>query len=400
MGALMKPTVAIVGSHPRTREAFDFARTDCDVWLFNEALSGNNPWAKRADMVFQMHVPAIWRNPANRNDPHHYEWLQTQDVCDVMMQDIYPDVPRSKMYPLGDIAKMLGVTVMELTDTDHFLSSSVPQAIALAILNGYKRVEVYGVAMETNTEYQFQREGVAFWIGFAKGHGVDLYFADPTFRAPLYGYEGKVSVEYDRFDERIEELQTYVPDVAAQHKAAVLDVRKALELFLADGSKDNENTLHACAEKIVQITSQLGALDGAIQENQRYKAKADKMREAADGEFVFSRQEFEAAASSLGKQANDEQVQYIGYGTQLGIKQDEIAKAPKGSPKREKLAKEFWAIFGTYLKTVNRMNIYKGAANENQQYMLYLDKYIRAAGGEKSEAVLLESMRQNEVVAA
>jgi hypothetical protein len=32
--------------------------------------------------------------------------------------------------------------------------------------------------------------------------------------------------------------------------------------------------------------------------------------------------------------------------------------------------------------------------------MLYLDKYIRAAGGEKSEAVLLESMRQNEVVAA
>jgi hypothetical protein len=396
----MKPTVAIVGSHPRTREDFDFTRTDCDIWLFNEAISGNNPWAKRADMVFQMHVPAIWRNPANRNDPHHYEWLQTQDVCDVMMQDIYPDVPRSKMYPLGDIAKMLGVTVMELTDTDHFLSSSVPQAIALAILNGYKRIEVYGVAMETNTEYQFQREGVAFWIGFAKGHGVDLYFADPTFRAPLYGYEGKVSVEYDRFDERIDELQAYVPDVAAQHKAAVMDVRKALELFLADGSKDNENTLHACAEKIVQITSQLGALDGAIQENQRYKAKADQMREAADGEFVFSRQEFEAAAASLGKQANSEQVQYIGYGTQLGIKQDEIAKAPKGSPKRQKLAKEFWSIFGTYLKTVNRMNIYKGAANENQQYMLYLDKYIRAAGGEKSEAVLLESMRQNEVVAA
>jgi hypothetical protein len=180
----------------------------------------------------------------------------------------------------------------------------------------------------------------------------------------------------------------------------VMDVRKALELFLADGSKDNENTLHACAEKIVQITSQLGALDGAIQENQRYKAKADAMREAAEGEFVFSRQEFEAAAASLGKQANDEQVQYIGYGTQLGIKQDEIVKAPKGSPKRQKLAKEFWAIFGTYLKTVNRMNIYKGAANENQQYMLYLDKYIRAAGGEKSEAVLLESMRQNEVVAA
>jgi hypothetical protein len=392
-GDAMKPTVAIVGSHPRTREDFDFAREDCDIWLFNEAISGNNPWAKRADLVFQMHVPAIWRNPANRNDPHHYEWLKTQDQCDVMMQDVYEDVPRSKMYPLTDIARMLGTTAAELMNVDHFLSSSVPQAIALAILWGYKRIEVYGVAMETNTEYQFQREGVAFWIGFAKGHGVDLLFADPTFRAPLYGYEGKVSVEYAAFDERIDELKTHVPDIAAQHKAAVLDVRKALDLYLMDGSKDNENTLHACAEKIVQITSQLGALDGAIQENGRYKAKADKMREASGGEFVFSRQEFEAAAASLQKQANSEQVKYIGYGTQLGIKQDEISKAPKGSPKREKLGKEFWSIFGTYLQTVNRMNLYKGAANENMQYMQYLDKYIRAAGGEKSEAVLLESMR-------
>jgi hypothetical protein len=52
------------------------------------------------------------------------------------------------------------------------------------------------------------------------------------------------------------------------------------------------------------------------------------------------------------------------------------------------------------LKTVNRMNIYKGAANENQQYMLYLDKYIRAAGGEKSEAVLLDAMQKGELINA
>src|SRR5688500_3302918 len=117
----MRETVAIIGSHPRTREAFDFNRTDADIWLFNEAISNpeNRKWAKRADMIWQMHVPAIWRNPTNRNDPHHYEWLQKQDECDVMMQDEYPDVPRSMRYPLEDIRKMLR------GNGAHFLTSSV-----------------------------------------------------------------------------------------------------------------------------------------------------------------------------------------------------------------------------------------------------------------------------------
>jgi hypothetical protein len=393
MGGAMKDTVAIVGSHPRTREDFDFNRTDCDVWLFNEAISGDNPWAKRADVVFQMHVPAIWRNPTNRNDPHHYEWLQTQDACDVVMQDVYPDVPRSVRYPLTDIARMLGTTADALSQTDHFLSSSVPQAVALAVLNGYKRIEVYGVAMETQTEYQFQREGVAFWRGFAEGRGIEFYFADPTFRAPLYGYEGKVSVEYDKFDDRIEELKLHVPEIAAQHQAATMDVKKAIELFVADGSKENENTLHACAEKLVHLTSQMGILDGAIQENGRYKKKADAMKEASDGDYVFSRQEFESAAKSLSDQAGNEKVRYIAYGTQLGMVQENIRQAPKGSKKRDSLAGEFWRVFRDYIQTVNRMNIYTGAAQENYNYMAYLDKYIRAAGGAKSEAVLLESMR-------
>jgi hypothetical protein len=392
----MKSTVAIIGSHPRTREDFDFSRTDCDIWLFNEALSGNNPWAKRADMIFQMHVPAIWRNPTNRNDPHHYDWLKSQDSCAVMMQDIYEDVPRSVRYPLTDVAQMLGVTADELAQVDHFISSSVSQAIAYAVLKGYQRIEVYGVAMETNTEYQFQREGVAFWMGFAKGRGIEFDFVDPTFRdVPLYGYNGTVSVEYDKFDSRIEELQLHVPETSAQYQASVMEVKKALEQFVDDGTKDRENALHACAEKVFQTCSQLGLLDGAIQENQKYKAKADAMKAAAGGEFVFSRQEFEAGVKGLGDKAKEWEVKYIAFGTELGIIQNNIRLSPKGSPKRERFAVEFLRKYREYLEAVNRMNLYRGAAQENYNYMMYLDKHIRAAGGSKSEEVLLESLRSS-----
>lgn len=386
----MNKTLAIIGSHPRTREAFDFNRTDADVWLFNEAISNPvNTWAKRADAVFQMHVPTIWRNPTNRNDPHHYEWLKSQTTCDVWMQEEYPEVPKSKRYPIESVRAMTG-------DGAHFLTSSVPQAMALAAYLGtYSRVEVYGVAMETNTEYQFQREGVAFWIGFLKGRGIDVYFADPTFEAPLYGYEGKVSIEYDVFEKRIAEVQPWIDELAPQYHAASLETVKALRLYAEDGSKELENALVSCVQRQFNLGTQLGHVEGAQQENKRYKAKADKMREADDGNHVFSRQEFESAAKSLGDEAQKQEVKRIMHGTRMGIIQDNIRRAAKGSPKRANFANEFLKEAKAYMEAVNQKAIFEGAANENFQYMAYLDKHIRAAGGEKSEAVLLESMAVN-----
>lgn len=368
------------------------SRTDADVWLFNEAISNpnNHSWAKRADAVFQMHVPTIWRNPGNRNDPHHYEWLKTQTDCVVWMQDEYPEVLMAKRYPLDGILAMIGDAKA------HFLTSSVPQAMALAAYLGcYTRVEIYGVAMETNTEYQFQREGVSFWLGFLKGRGIDTYFADPTFEAPLYGYEGKVSVEYERFAERIAEIEPQIKELMPFYNAAARETVKALQMLVLDGSKELENALIACVHKQKEIGAQLGLLDGAQQENERYKAKADAMREADEGNHLFSRQEFESAAKSCSDKAESAKVKFIAFGTELGIIQQNMMHAPRGSDKRQKMANQFLQKIKDYLNANSEMFLYQGAAGENYNYMAYLDKHIRAAGGSKSEAVLLESMAVN-----
>lgn len=385
----MKDIVAIIGSHPRTREQFDFSRTDCDAWLFNEAISNKtNTWATRADLVFQMHVPTIWRNPANRNDPHHYDWLKTQTESDVMMQDVFEDVPRSKKYPLEGVMDMLS------GDPDHFLSSSVPQAIAYAIYLGiYKRIEIYGVAMETNTEWQFQREGVAFWKGFAMGRGIDVYFADPTFRCPLYGYEGDVTIKYERFGERIEELKPEIQKLSREYNAAALDLQKAVELLFDNGGKELEDALWACVERQLQLGGRLGLLDGARQENLRYQQKADKMREADGGNFIFSRQEFESALTALTKKAGETHTAFISIGTELGNLHNAMIQAAKGSPKRKKLVDAYIKSIPRYFQANNLMHVYKGAASENTLYMQWLDQHIRAAGGAKSEAVLLERLQ-------
>lgn len=376
----MKDTVVILGSHPRTRAEFDFTRTDCDLWVFNEALS--NGTFPRAEAVFQMHEEAIWRNPLNRNDPKHYDWLKAHKTATVYMQDEYADIPMSCRYPLEEIAARFQI---------RYFTSSVAYAIALACYMDYKRIEIYGVEMETNTEYQYQRDGVTLWVGVALGLGIEVDAHMTIFDQPLYGYEGEVVMKYETITDRIAELAPMVEEARAAYMAAVKNVQSAITAFANDASKENEDSLFATVAKQVHLGERLGHLSGAKQANEFYQKKADTMREAS-GEFLFSRQEFESAAARLKDKTEEVKTRFTSLGTTLGHIHDSLKHAAKRSPKHKKLLETFVAHIQTYLKTNEELAGTQGAAQENFRYMAHLDKHIRAAGGAKSEAVLLESM--------
>lgn len=378
----MRETVVIMGSHSRTRNEFDFNRTDCDVWVFNEAIS-NKSFA-RADAVFQMHEEAIWRNPANRNDPKHFEWLVSQNEIDVYMQETYPDVPRSVRYPIEEITARYQL---------NYFTSSVSYAIALACYLNYKRIEIYGVEMETNTEYQYQRDGVTLWMGVAVGQGIEVDAHMGILDAPLYGYQGEVVIHYERFDERIIELTPGSEKLSKEYLAAAADTRKALDNYAMDSSKRNDEALYQAVARQCNIGFDLGVIDGAKQENMRYKKKADMMREASGGEFLFSRQEFESSAKRLSEKYEQANTQFISLGTTLESIHRAIQMSAKGSPKREKIVRQYIDCITKYMQANNAAAIYKGGSNENMNYLVWLDKHIRAAGGSKSEAVLLERMQ-------
>jgi hypothetical protein len=377
----MKDIIAIIGSHPRTRAEFSFDRDDCDIWLFNEALS--TQWAKRADAIFQMHAEAIWRNPTNRNDPKHLQWLQTQTETAIYMQEQYPDVPRSIKFPLDEIVDKYGI---------RYFTSSVAYALALACYLGYKRIELYGVEMETNTEYQFQRDGVSLWLGVARGLGIEINAHISLFDQPLYGYEGEVTMPYERFGERIVELQPALDDLSGQYKAAMVDLQKAFELFAGSSDIQTENALFAAAERQRGLSSALGEISGRMQENKRYQGKADAMR-AASGEYIFSRQEFESAANDLKKQADKSNLEYVAFGNTLDHIHRNVKVAAKKSPKRARLVEGYRQAIQEYLKVANRTALFVGASKENYEFLAWLDKHIRAAGGQKSEAAILEQLQ-------
>jgi hypothetical protein len=377
----LKDTVAIVGSHPKTRTEFDFTRTDCDIWVFNEALSNpSETWCPRADAVFQMHAPVIWKNPKNRNHAGHYDWLKTQTETVVYMQDKYDDVPKSVRFPLEDVFQGLHFN-------KRYITSSVAYALALAASMNYKKIELYGVEMETDTEYRYQRDGVALWVGVALGRGIEVELHCGMLSAPLYGYEGDVKIDYKLFTDKIEEVNAKQPDIEAQYNEKMKATSEKIKHFMETG-KDGGEIVKAVQEQL-HHGIQFGQLDGVRQENERYKDKADTMI-AASGEFIFSRQEFEAARQAL----NKKQVELMQKSNVLAGQVDAAfkrAEKVKNKQRRKKVMTDFIKMMDAYIKTTITTAMIVGAIEENTRLLNILDEKIKAAGGSKSEEVMLEA---------
>lgn len=168
---------------------FDFNRADCDIWVFNESMS--TEWVKRADAVFQLHIPTIWRNPNNRNDPRHYQWLKSGNTPTIYMQEKYEDVPKALEFPKDEVLTMLPNAKVN-DGLIREVMSTPSWALAYAVYLGYERIDIYGIELDSNTEYSYQQGNFKYWVGVAVGRGIEVNVYSSMFNAPLYGYEGEV----------------------------------------------------------------------------------------------------------------------------------------------------------------------------------------------------------------
>lgn len=375
----MNPTIAIVGSHPETRELFDFTRTDCDVWVFNEALGNTkDDWCNRADGVFQMHVPTVWRTSVNRNDPNHYEWLKTTNVT-VFMQDIYPDVPASERYPLDE--------VLALTPGFRYLTSSVAEAIALAIHKGYARIEIYGAEMETGTEYGHQRQGMAFWIGVAVGRGIEVQHHSPRFwKAPLYGYEGITRLDMSVYRDRIEDVKEHAKAIQQKHDLVGKNINGILSAFVQDYKAD-QSQLDTLIVQAGQTGHDFGMIDSASQVNEKYLDRCETMLKET-GDYLIVRQELEGNMRS-GIKEKDERFR------EVHVASDRLGRARKklltnvNREERIKLAETFTERLAAFIKASTLTGMGAGIMQENARL---LDLYDRTPATEPIKTPMEEDL--------
>jgi hypothetical protein len=387
----MRPKLAIVGTHKDTRDYAPFDDLDFDIWVFNEALSQvihdkyNNPykWVRRADAVFQMHEPAVYMSPNNRSDKFHWDWLQeNHDDLKIYMQEVDPLVPNSVRYPKEDVDALLDSFRQGMSlEKRSFLTSTPAQAMALGIVLGYKHIDIYGCNMASETEYAFQREGFTFWVGYALGHGItiNMYSGDEIFDRPIYGYEGYVETPPEYFKQRIDEL---TPAISAQRES----------IHQLD-SRLNENWQNGVGEYISEISSansNLGYLEGQLDENERYLFKIEQMKRDNELSFI-DLNEYEMASAEANKNMiNLGPLVYRTVGhVDLTLETYQFTKNPHYLPQLKFHVQD-------HIKANYEYGRAQGKFEENRRFANDMYKRIQAAGGTKSVQSITGCLINNE----
>lgn len=349
-------SLAIVGSHPATRELAPYEDPDYEIWLFNEAAMKPEKY-RRWDGLLQIHKPEVYSSLDNWVNKDHWEWLQQDHGPDkrIFMQDVDPRVPNSVKYPLDEILSLVPY---------KYLRSSPAMALALAIYLGYQHIALYGSELSSNTEYRYQAINYAFWIGFAHGRGIqlDMECWQSEFNQPIYGYEGELQLDKKFFELRFieNEILWKSKDKAYQKLQAKLDQAYLENKFAQVGE---------LSVSLQDMAVKTGEAYGAMQESKYYMERKDHI----------SRQEFERRAA---------QSQIDGEGLEADMHHE--------SGKCEYVW-NVWRQTGNYearkqlqvfmdAKTDKAFEMGKrlGMFRENMHYQNEYDANVTAAGGERA----------------
>ena len=151
--------VAIIGFATNTLHLVPWADPAFEIWGLNQ---GYLHMHRRADRWFEMHMPEA---TADVRDPAYLAWLQTCPIPVYMIQTS-DEIPNSVRYPIEDAIRLAG--------RDYF-TSSIAFMLALAALEGFKEVHLYGINLAIGDEYFYEKPNAEWWIGKLEGLGIKVY---------------------------------------------------------------------------------------------------------------------------------------------------------------------------------------------------------------------------------
>lgn len=182
---LSRPNVAIVAKAPSSRLMAPFDDPAWEVWGLSDAVSyvGEERWHR----WFEVHDIARY----HETYPWYWDWLTTQhgDRPIYVGRDDDPMIghmPNACVFPTDYITRKYG----------RYFNNSVSYMIVLAIELGAEKIGLYGVDMAqdtlTNAEYSHQRPSCEYFIGLARGLGIEVIVpeeSDLLKVGRLYGIE-------------------------------------------------------------------------------------------------------------------------------------------------------------------------------------------------------------------
>lgn len=187
--AAVRKVAIIGGASSRTQAPYD--DTSWDIWAFS-SLRAHPP---RITRWFEMHTLGDLRQQLTRDTPYRCSFRTYMDFllqldCPIYMQRTHRAIPNSVRYPLRIALDTFG----------RCFTSTASYLLALAILEGYETIGVWGIHLTERRIHLRQRPGVEYLLGIARRRGIHILLpAGCPLRVPrrprlvrtsvLYGYD-------------------------------------------------------------------------------------------------------------------------------------------------------------------------------------------------------------------
>jgi len=207
--------VCIVGFSESTRDDAPFDDSSYEFWGMNNLWQHvEAPWSR----WFEMHTPAFIERHREKW-PKYPEWLKTTKIP-VYMQQQYPEIPSSRMYPLEEVQTKLALK-LNSPELEYF-ASTVAYAICLAYHEGVEELAIYGVDMVKDTEWEHQRPNCEYLIGLLRGAGIKVHVPQRSalLKAQwVYGYQDRPATQ--RIEQSAVERLEYLDGEIKQMKSGM-----------------------------------------------------------------------------------------------------------------------------------------------------------------------------------
>jgi len=309
-------SVAIFGFAPQTRDAIHQSDAQ-EVWALNNFYNYGLE-EKRVTRTFEMHelwMQAVYafERTDNIRGKYYWDWLRSPHPFPIYMAkvkqdfvDEYRHIKTLDVEAMDDIDKQKwGMKLREIEvafdffkdnhaeirrypleaiidefmpviaglDKERFpergilpyFVSSIDYMSALAIYEGFERIEYYGVELREKTEWAMQKSGATFWAGIAMGRGIEIVIPKNSvlISAPLYG-----------IDTGAQMIPVQVPE----------ELRRQLNLEF-DRQRNMHNHYTGQYTKLGDELRIAGA-DGREADVQRLKEDMAKVQKEADGAVI------------------------------------------------------------------------------------------------------------------
>lgn len=315
----MAKKVALAGFADVTLHHLKDVPDDWEIW------TAGRGWVhpiinRRLDRIVEIHDWGWLKYLARKGGTtgrQHYDWLvkEKHDVPVYMMAE-HDEVHNSVRYPFEEIEERFAGTVMWGDKPVRPFTCTLDYLMALALYEGYEEIRIIGVEMSYNTEYLYQKPGMAFWLGMANAMGVKVWFPPESmmFRPTTYHEGGHVIGRHtaEKFLEQAEVIYeqrrgTYEQQVGALNYALSVKADEAEVQELAEGLQQSERELYTAlgyvqAMKLVMDqydTEDLGAnmgadeiklVNGSTVRDKRPKHRNDPAKEKIEDEQKVERQ--------------------------------------------------------------------------------------------------------------